>query len=99
MADVLKITQLTPGTIVRITVSPLANSSIISRRSFNNGLFRVLEGGAKHSINQREWRKIVGVSRHKFIARIIENDPGVRLLTVHFLDPKAQRERMCYPLR
>ena len=76
----IRVDQVEPNTVVRVLLQSVATS----RRSRRNavGLFRVKPGGEEDTINPREWRRLVGFSRRKFIARVILNDTTERLLTL-----------------
>ena len=87
--SVIRVNEVAIGTVVRVLV-PSAPFTPFNR---NSGLFRVLEGGDRTPLNQREWRKVLGTSRRKFIARVITNNTVRQELTLSLEDPRTTNNR------
>jgi hypothetical protein len=70
----IRVDQVTAGMTVRVLLPSSAESSLKAFSPLTEGLFRVEPGGIRTSLNLREWRRIVGVPRRSFVARVLEND-------------------------
>jgi len=87
--SIITIDEIVVGTVVRV----LLPSSSKGFRPRNTGLFRVLDGGERTSINQVDWRRVVGLNRRKFVARVIENDVDNREITLVLEDSHTTNNR------
>lgn len=93
LPPVIRVDQLEAGEVVRVLLTSAFNSRFANTVSRTNGLFRVREGEEPETINEREWRKIVGFNRRKFLAKIIVNDTERQELRLSIEDSHTTKHR------
>jgi len=81
--SLIAINQIEVGTVVQVSLPAMKRLSPI------DGLFRVLPGGDRHSLNLTAWRRLVGTPRRSMIGRVIGNDPAGQEITVSIEDSTA----------
>jgi hypothetical protein len=94
MADLssIGVSEVTAGTTVRVTVST-APTSKTRRQPQHEGLYRVEPGGKRHPLQKRDWRRLVGLSRRKFVARVLSNDTVNERMTLEIQDARTSDDR------
>ena len=78
--------DIVSGQLVRVTLPARSDSKFAESVG---PLFRVIDG-VKDSLPPREFRKIAGFSRHKFLARVISNDTTAREITLSIEDSHSK---------
>lgn len=93
LPTIIRVDELEAGTVVKVLLSSIADSKFFSYHPDINGLFRVFEGEDPKPINQRDWRRVVGFSRRKFIASVVANDTEKQELVLAVEDSHTTKNR------
>ena len=89
---VILISDLEPGTVVRVRVRSWNPVCDLPLRRPRGLLYRVLPNGVLSVLPPRDWRRVIGNGTRKFLARVISNDPTNERIRLSFEDHREKND-------
>jgi hypothetical protein len=84
----IPVTSVEEGTLVRV----LLPSASKYARPRHNGLHRSSPGGNLDVLQYRDWNRLVGFSRRKFLARVVTNDTVKQQLVLKITNARTTKD-------